>query len=841
MNKKLVKPTVLIVVFSAALLFFSILTNKENRDTTTTMDEASLPVMQAVYKDIVINELYGYTSRMDTLYVRDSITPLDENRMFHMKLLTYGREIDSIRYEVRSLDGEQLLVNDEVTDYSKEGESLYASIRLPGLFTDNEEYLMIWEVVSEEEAIYYYQRIIPEKNCYAKETLDFALQFHDYTFREDAVDFIPTYMDPATGDATTLSYVDLTCTLRQITWADFTGVKLTEPIASFKEITDSYNVITISYVMTNVNEAGETEYYNIEEYYRLRQTAARMYVLNFERTMEQIFRGENDFLIENDTILLGIRNGDIEYMANDSGECVAFVQEGELWCYNGQNNLITQVFSFRGPEGVHVRENIDAHDIRIVRVDEAGSIDFLVCGYMNRGLHEGEVGIAAYRYDGLAHTIEEEIFIPTTRSYEVLKTELEDLMYVNEQKMLYFMWNKCLYKVDLTTYQSEVLLKNISEDSYAASASSRYFAWVKQDAVYSSDVIYLEDLKTGNTHQIKAEEGTYIRPLAFAGEDFVYGTANAGDIVTDALGNTIFPMTHLQILNTSEDKQDVIKTYTPYSGFIGDVAVEDENVYVEWIANTGNGFAVIGSDTIMNREKENTNEVAADTIATDTKQKQVVLRMKAQKNKKAPERIAATHILLEKERTAQIVPETYSYYYVYVKGDVLLATKDVSEAISLANEKLGIVLNEQNKYIWKRSRSTQSNPFTNLSISDGDRDADSVVKCISIMLMREEKGVCVSDLMQTGQTPAEILETTLTEADVFELSGSTAEELLYYIDRGTPVLALTGNNQAVLLTGYSSTRIFYYNPLTGSTQSASYAEADAMFAAAGSRFIAYVK
>ena len=55
MDKKLVKPTVLFAIFLSALMFFSILTNKENRDLTTTMEEASLPVMQTVFEDTVIN------------------------------------------------------------------------------------------------------------------------------------------------------------------------------------------------------------------------------------------------------------------------------------------------------------------------------------------------------------------------------------------------------------------------------------------------------------------------------------------------------------------------------------------------------------------------------------------------------------------------------------------------------------------------------------------------------------------------------------------------------------------------------------------------------------------
>ena len=68
---------------------------------------------------------------------------------------------------------------------------------------------------------------------------------------------------------------------------------------SIKEITDTYNVIVLDYVVTSIGEGGESEYYNVEEYYRVRYTNDRMYLLNFERTMDEIFRAENDDFYEN--------------------------------------------------------------------------------------------------------------------------------------------------------------------------------------------------------------------------------------------------------------------------------------------------------------------------------------------------------------------------------------------------------------------------------------------------------------------------------------------------------------------------------------------------------------
>ena len=50
MNRKATRPIVLVLVFIGALILFSNFINKEDKDVTTTMKEASLPVMQFVYK-----------------------------------------------------------------------------------------------------------------------------------------------------------------------------------------------------------------------------------------------------------------------------------------------------------------------------------------------------------------------------------------------------------------------------------------------------------------------------------------------------------------------------------------------------------------------------------------------------------------------------------------------------------------------------------------------------------------------------------------------------------------------------------------------------------------------
>lgn len=839
MNKKVIKPLVLVLVFIGALFSFSILTNKVNKDLTTTMDEASLPVVQFVYQNMEMNELHGYAQEMDMLSMRDGVLPLDENRALCLEVMTYGNQVDALSYKVRSMDEGRLLAEKQNVDITASKEKIECNITLPMILEANVEYNLEIILTVEDRNIYYYTRILQPTDCYVKECLNFAWTFHDYTFREDAVDFIPTYMDPATGDATTLNYVDLTCTLKQITWADFTGEKLTEPIVSFKEINDSYNVLVFNYVMTNINESNEVEYYNVEEYYRLRQTPTRMYVLNFERTMNQIFQQENDFILGNSSLLLGIRDKNVEYLANESGDCIAFVQEGDLWCYDRVNNTISRVFSFRGAEGINTRENWNEHNIRIVRVDEAGSVSFLVYGYMNRGEHEGQVGVGVYHYDGISHTLEEEIFISSNKSYEVLQAELGQLMYVNEQKILYLTLNDDIYKIDMNSFEVTLLLSSDTSDCYAVSPSGRYLAWVSPEHIYDSSSIILEDLKNGTSYQITVEEGTFVKPVAFIGEDFVYGVANASDVhVDEVTGQQIFLMNKIEIMNTSEDKQDVIKTYHPDGGYIGSATVDEKNIYLVLVNEQS---VQIGSDTIMNRESAVVNGVTLKKSVTDIKQTQMILTMKELKNSGGIKVITPKHILLEEDRNISIEQEPKSYYYVYVKGDVLLATQNPSEAIRMANARNGVVVDSHMKYIFKRARNNSQTAFSGLEVNEADKKASSIIKCISAMLMHEEVGVSVSELMSADETPIDILQHTLETATVLELKNCAIDDLLYFIDQGSPVLAKTGKQQAVLLVGYNSAYVYYYDTETGKTKGVSYEQIEDMVFNGGNYFITYVK
>lgn len=840
MKKIWIKPLILTAVFIAAVITFSIFMNQSNEDLTTSMPEASLPVLSFEEDGLTINTLHGYMSEMDETAVRDGILPVGADRKVAVGIDTYGNDVSELSYEIRSMDGERLVADGGTKDFSIDGQRASASLELQNILSENEEYVLVLTLNPESKApVYYYTRIMQTTEYHADECLEFAQEFHNKTFDKDSDQYFMSYIDATTGDSTNLNYVDLTCTINQITWGDFPIQQVSEPLVSFKELNDSYNVLVLKTVLSAQNATGETEYYNAEEYFRLRQVEDRMYVLNYERTVNQIFRGENSFLTDSG-VKLGIRDKTVEHAVNESGDTVAFVQQGELWSYNTTNSQIIPVFSFRGLEEIDERENYDAHDIKIVRIDEAGSIDFVVYGYMNRGTHEGETGVGVYHYDGLAHTVEEEAFIPAACSYEILKAEMGQLMYENDKSQIYLMLEGTVYQIDLGNLKTKAVVNGLKDGYYTISDSNRYLAWLDDGEQNSSTKIHLMDLKSGKSIEVMEQDGVYLRPLGFIDEDFVYGIADAGMVVCDAAGNTAFPMKTLKIMDTSEGSGEILKEYSPPGAYIGSITVNGYTIQVQLIAGSGSQYASAGTDSIMNREAD-TDTAAFVTSATEDIYETVVsIALKNQTTDQSVKLITPKEVILDKTPVVSLEQTKEKRYYVYAAGKVTLATDSISEAIRNANEELGVVLDEKQQYVWMRARKNYQSAFSDLAPAESDAGANSIVKCISAMLEREGEGISVTDLTEQGYTPKQVLENTLKNSVVFDLTGCTVEEIIFYVSCQKPVFAMTDADSAVLVCGYTAESVSCYDPDSGQTRSMSMEEADQVFSAAGNVFFTYL-
>lgn len=838
MSKGVIKALVLAGVFLLTVGVTGALTNHTNEDLTMEMEEATLPVVTLYENGTAINELHGYTSEMQAQYMRDTITPVGEDRELPISIQFHQTKVDAISYEIRSLDAKRLIADAEVTDYQESGSSISAQLTIQNLLEEGKEYLLIIQIESGKQVINYYTRIMQPVDCHVAECVDFVTDFSATTFNEETSGTLSTYVEPNTASDDNLHYVTLNNSLKQITWSDFGGERLTTPVASIKEINSSYTVIVLDYVVTSLGNSGESEYYNVEEYYRVRYTDSRMYLLNFERSMSQIFRGENSSFYDKD-IQLGIRSDEVEYQTNEAGNIVCFVQEGELWSFDETKNQLAEVFSFRGYEGIDSRENYGEHDIKIIDIDEAGSIDYIVYGYMNRGVHEGQVGISVYHFDAVANTNEEELFIPSTQSYEVMKDELGQVMYENEEGDFYIMMSGSVYEINLNTLEMKEIVTNLSDSRFAVSDSNRFLAWIEEDN--KSSVIHFMDFKDGSTTEIKESDDSYLKPLGFMDEDFIYGVANSVDVVVDAAGNTVFPMNKVKIMDTSEAEHTILKEYQKDGYYVSGITLNGYTIYLNRVQFNGTAYVDADQDTIMNREGDEDNVVSVATTKTEVKQTQVQLTLANEVSEKSAKLLTPKEIIVEEDRTLTLEDKTdYARYYVYAKGKVVLTTDSVTEAIIEANNSMGVVIGDQQQYIWKRAKKTSQSQLKDIVVGEEDAGANSVIKCINAMLEKEGINISVSALINEGATPKEVLANTMKDAMVLDLTGCTADEVLYYVNRGTPVFAMTGSDTAVLIVGYDASNVVVFDPATSTTYKIGMNDSNTLFTNAGNVFFTYL-
>ncbi len=684
------------------IIFFTLLNQQGIANSTEEMPEATLPVVYIVRDGERINTLHGYTDEMEVSSMRDTITPVDSDGILTISIDTYGNRIDSVSYEVRSLDASRLVQQSEAEDFSVEEDIVTADLQIQNLLTEQTEYLLTLEVSGSGGTCRYFTRIIEDEESDIDECISFVRSFHEDTMNKARQSELTNYMETTSGENNSnLSFVTLRNSLSQVGWGSMRGTEETEPVASVKEIGSSYNVILLDYIFSSTDEQENVYYYNVREYYRVRKGQERMYLLDFERTVEEIWRGQVGELPSED-LNLGIRSSDVDYMTNEAGTVICFEQAGELWSYNIYSGTLTRIFSFRSSDGFDVRENLDEHDIRIIRVNDTGSVDFIVYGYMNRGGHEGEVGISICHFDSVTATVEEQAFLPCPESYQVLRAEIGDVMYITDSGQFYFVMDDRVYCVDPDMGQSSVEIPDMTEGNYVRSEDGRYLAWTEGSAD-EADVIQLVDLETGRTGSIEAPDGFVIRPLGFLDSDCVYGLASKSSLPADS---SVFTMSRVEVVDFSDPNLAVLKTYESEGGYVTGAEVRDGNIYLERMVLEDGEYVEADEDVIYNREMQEASSVSVVETDSDIRETEVALRL-PEKILEEPEVIEPRWIRTDDTAIGIFDEINGKAYFVYAKGKVILATDNLTEAAAAAGENAGVVIGEDMTCVWEPETSSE--------------------------------------------------------------------------------------------------------------------------------------
>lgn len=843
MKKVFNKIIILSLVFIAAMVVLFFRSDNKIENEPVTMGRATLPIMNVKQGESYINTLRGYTMSMEAKYMRDSITPVASDRLINININNCGNMIISAEYEVMGMSAEKTYQKSEIKDFNASPDTTGMQIVLDNSITPDEEYLLVIKLTTDRyDNIFYYTRVSIISEPHFAEQDKFVRYFSETTFDKTKAEELVSYIEPSSSEENSnLGKVTIYSSFNQLTWGNLAPERVTQPEITYKELLGDVGSYELNYRIKALNDYGTEQYYNVTEFFRVKWTSTNIYLLDYDRTMEQIFDAMGQS-ITSSRINLGIDSElSTDYAADETGTYVAFVKEHSLWLMDTKLNQVTSVFSYSDViNDSDMRNTNQEHDMKIVNVNKNGNMEFMVYGYMNRGEHEGGVGIALYKYTKETNLVEETVFIPFTRSYQILKETIGKLMYVNESGVMYIMLNDCIYSIDLTGNEYVQIISNLKDGCYAINDDSTVVAWEKDMSYAGSDSIVVMNLKTNEEFTINADAGMKIKISGFLGEDIVYGIADSGRIVTDQNGITTVPMHLIKIVNMKGEEQKIFSQ----DGYYFTSSQVKENMInlkrVQYDA-TGTVFQNVSDYQIFGNEEEDEDTAVMTTINTDLKQKELVINFTKKVTTsdkldiKYPKEIkfddtntlSLRELISSKER-----------YYVYGKGKVPAIYDNAADAVFEANEVNGVVVDDNMEYVWaRRSRSTEKN-LAEVSVIPSADVSGYVSTCVNGML--KYCGIeadSASELAQ-GKSTIDVMNSHMNGQKAIDLAGCNLDEMLYYVDNGYPVLGMLENVNCVLIVGYDFYNAVLLNPGTGQIYKQGLEETAAQFEQYGNRFAA---
>ncbi|MDE6737914.1 MAG: hypothetical protein K2K07_02315 [Lachnospiraceae bacterium] len=844
MKKAIIKGSLLGIIFAAALMLISMVMNQGNTDMTTEMGEAVYPIISMFVDGYDVNSLHGYAESMDSAYLRGTLQPVGSDRKIDVHLDTYGIDIAGIAFEVRSLNGDRLVESTEVEEYEQSDTRIDFNITLKDLIEYNTEYMLVFLVTpAENTPIRYYTRIVLGDSLHVQEKLDYIKDFHERTFDKEAAAELTKYLESnSEGDNSTFHKVTIHSSFNQVTWGELPVHKITEPDIMIRELTEQTGSFSMEYLAT-IREGRETKYYRIGEYYRIRYTPDRMYLLDYEREMDQIFDEEADIYINN-KIVLGIAGDEVQMNESDGGNVFAFTVADKLYSYNVTDNKLIRLFSFYGnTEGMEDARNIyNQHDIQILAVDETGNVTFLVYGYMNRGRHEGNVGVAVYYYNSMTNTVEELVYIPYDRSYELLKTDIGQLSYVNKSGIYYFILSGSVYAVDLKSQEYQVIVSGLREDGYHVSESNKMLVWQAGTDLHASNELMLMNLNTQEQTAISAGRSEYISVLGFMEEDLIYGLARQQDIAVSNAGIETYPMYCVRIQG---DDGKVLKSYRKDDIYVVGSSVEENQITLTRVMwdEESESYVPTTDDQIMSTEQVKTGSNTIGYVVTENYETICQIEVKNEIDGRGLQHLSPKEVLFEGNRAIE-VPEVQNrqpLYYVYAKNGVEGIYENPGRAVEQAYRLAGSVVDDDGEYIWRRVTRSTRNQIMAITEDEMSETRSSLAVCLDTILKYEGLSRNTERLLSRGSSVFSILESDLQDCTVLDLSGCSLDAVLYYVNLDLPVLALLDDGNAVLIVGFNELNIVVMDPVTGTLYKKGMNDSTEWLKENGNQFITYVR
>lgn len=839
MIKTIYKTVALFIIFFAALIFFGnrMQTGVSDAGTRRQVGKETFPYIQLQTQGQVVGTLYGYSAPMESNIIRESMVPLAADKTLLIQFKDAATRLTSMGYEIVDKESGEVYAKEDAVPLA-EGQS-QLQIEFSYNFATSTEYILdLIGTSSEGRRIHYYTRVkYYLDDSHLQEKMKFVSRFHKNTFDKSKSEEIERFLETnSTNRNSTMASVDITSNSDLVTWGSMSPTRISDELVTVKEYNMETACVQYNYFVEAQTDSGK-EMYHVKEFYRVRYASGHNYLLNFERTMEAEF-DVGLASTQTSQLKLGITNDSSSKMLSNAAENVLyFARGGVLYRYDMTNNQVMKIYSMFSEGASYDYRAYDEHAIRLLKVDDKDNMYFCVYGYFPRGAYEGDVAVVLYEYTAKGE-LRELVYMPSSTSYQQLKEDFEQYGYVSTRGIYYFTVANTVYAYNIAGKRLEKLAENIKASSFMTMEEGNCYVWSSNLSTGYGESITVYNLETDEKQVIyQPNDNTYIRLLGVLEENFVYGYVKKSDITQNKDGSRIVPCTELFI---ADDKGRVVKKFAWKGEYVQSIR-SNGNVINVSVCKKGSGGQFVKSreDSISNQTQVKTEKFKyASRVTSKALTEWYIILPSSFSMPGVPAVAEGPTFLMSADRFVRLEQPGVAKYYVSAVGKITESHESVRQAIKAADDQMGVVISSDHQIVWERSGSYLQNSIGGMEMQAAGKDVTNLAACAYMVLKLNHVSVTAKELSAKNKSVYDMLAQYLWQP--MNLKGCSLEQVLYFVSNNKPVIAMTGDSEGVVISGYNTTQLHLYNPKTGREATVSRSEYEAIFKAAGNRFISYM-
>lgn len=839
MVKNIYKIVGLFLIFVAALFFFGrqMETDVASSGEPVEITKETYPYITLAAQGQSFNTLYGYSAPMENNILRESMTPLASDKTLQLTIGKTASRLISIQYRISDKESGEVYETGDVNALGENQQTV--TLNFDYSFKTSTEYILDIIGISEDgREIHYYTRLkYYIDDSHLAEKLAFVKKFHKNTFNKSKMEEIGRYLESSSKNLNhTLAEVDITSSSELVTWGSMSPEVVSEELVTVKEYNMETACVQYNYFVKAATASGE-EIYHIKEFYRVRYAGGRNYLLNFDRTMEAEFDA-GLASTQKSQLKLGITSeNDSTMLLNADSSILYFVRNSALYRYDMSENTIMKVYQAFSDDASYIYRAYNEQDIRLLKVDEKGNLYFCAYGYFPRGSYEGDVAVVLYEYtaDG---TLQEMVYMPSSTTYQQMKEDFAAYGYVSPRGIYYFTLANTVYAYNMTGKRLEKLAENIKSNTFMTMEGANCYVWSSSLSSGYGDSLTMYNLETDERNMIyPPDKNTYIRLLGVIEDNVVYGYVKKTDISQNRDGTRVVPCYELNIADT---KGTVRKTFSKNGQYIQSISANGNVINMKLCKKSGSEYVTAGTDSILSQSESETKKVRYTSRVTSKSLTEWYIQLPSSFEMTAvPKQIKGPETVISSERFVRLEQPGVTKYYVYAVGRITGAYESARTAIQEADKQMGVVVSSDHQVVWERSGSFLQNNIGGMEMMQSGNGVSNLAACAYMVLKQNHFDADAKALTKQNKPIYNMLAGYMSHP--VNLKGCTLEQVLYFVSSNKAVIAMTSDNKAVVISGYSTTQLYLFNPEKNKEVKVSRSEYENIFKAAGNRFVSYME